>query len=353
MSVLPLFYICLNEESMKEKKWLPGSFVVSAMFSLSYILTTHSVSAAENISEIDKCMQVEMLQAGNSVTVGEMREQCEKKLTEAGEAINEVNVTQRIQLEKLTWDNPFVVTVHKPNYILLAAYNDKTNEPPFANQFPAEDTSLEDTEVKFQISVKFPLAVDLFDGKSNVYFAYTNRSFWQLYNDNSAPFRETNHEPEVFFTLKNDWKFLGFTNTFINFGFVHQSNGRAATLSRSWNRIFASFIFEKNNMALGFKSWYRIPEDEAEDNNPDIEDFMGNFELTGVYKYSQHTFSAMLRNNLESDDNRGAIQIDWVLPLTRYLNSYVQYFNGYGESLIDYNYDQESIGIGVALTGWL
>ncbi len=329
------------------------TFVGSTMFSLIIILATNSVIAAENKSEVDKCMEAEMLQVGDSVTVGEIREQCQEGTKKANKKTKKTNIEKRLQLEKSTRDNPFVISVHKPNYILLVAHNDKTNETPFANQFPAEDTSLDDTEVKFQISAKFPLAVDLFDGKGDVYFAYTNRSFWQLYNDNSAPFRETNHEPEVFLTLKNDWKLFGFTNTLINIGFVHQSNGRAATVSRSWNRIYTSFIFEKNNLVLAFRPWYRIPENEADDNNPDIEDYIGNFELTGVYKQGRHTFSAMLRNNLESNDNRGAIQMDWVFPLTKHFKGYVQYFNGYGESLIDYNYDQESIGIGVALTGWL
>ena len=238
-----------------EKRRRPVLLAVSAMVSLSSILTPHFVIAAESKLETDKCIQAEMLQAGDSVTVGELREQCQNKLTEAGETKKETNLERRLQLEKSTRDNPFVIAVHKLNYILLAAHNDKTNEAPFALQFPNEDTSLDDTEVKFQISAKFPLADDLFDGKGDLYFAYTNRSFWQLYNDNSAPFRETNHEPEVFLTLKNDWKLLGFTNTLVNIGIVHQSNGRAATLSRSWNRIFVSFIFEKDNLVLGFKPW--------------------------------------------------------------------------------------------------
>lgn len=327
--------------------------VVNVLTFLGFILMTNAVAAEKSGSELEKCMQIEILQAGNTVTVGEIHALCQQKSTEAGEATKKTNMEQRVQLEMSARDNPYVISVHKPNYILLFAHNEKTNAAPFADQFPDEDIPLDNTEVKFQISVKFPLVLDLFDGKANVFFAYTNRSFWQMYNDSSAPFRETNHEPEVFMIFKNDWEFLGFTNSFFNVGFVHQSNGRGGTLSRSWNRIFASFVFEKDNVVLGFKPWFRIPEDEEDDDNPDIEDFMGNFEFTGIYKQGRHIFSAMLRNNLESNDNRGAYQIDWVFPLTRSLNGYVQYFNGYGESLVDYNYKQESIGFGFALTGWL
>ena len=329
------------------------SFVARTIMIITIFISSYPVYAAENISDMDKCIQSESLRAGNSKTVGELKERCRNRQTESDIKTKETFIERRMRLEKLSHDNPFVISAHKPNYILLLAHNEKTNEAPFSIQFPNEDISVDNNEVKFQISAKFPLVVDLFDGKGDVYFAYTNRSFWQLYNDKSAPFRETNHEPEVFLSLRSDWKLFGFTNKLINIGFVHQSNGRAATLSRSWNRIYASFIFEKENIVLGFKPWYRISEDEVDDDNPDIEDYMGNFELTGVYKNGRHIFSAMLRNNLESDDNRGAIQVDWVFPLFKHLSGYVQYFNGYGESLIDYNYDQESIGIGFALTGWM
>ena len=122
------YYFNNGLDVMKERSWvlhttkqrrLTRLSFVNTLFSLSFILTTYSVNAVDNKSEIEKCMQLEMLQAGSSVTVGEMREQCNKKLIDVGETIKESNIAQRLQLEKSTWDNPFVMTIHKPNYIML------------------------------------------------------------------------------------------------------------------------------------------------------------------------------------------------------------------------------------------
>jgi phospholipase A1 len=212
----------------------------------------------------------------------------------------------------------------------------------------------EDTEAQFQISMKVPLAVNLFD-TVDIYGAYTNRSFWQLYNSSSAPFRETNHEPEGWVQFNPKWEFLGFTNSSNMIGIVHQSNGRGSTLSRSWNRVYANFLVERGRFALSFKPWFRISEDEDEDDNPDITDYLGHSEIRAAYKLKEHVFSLMSRNNIESGFSNGAVELSWSFPIFGYpyFKGYVQYFTGYGESLIDYDNYVNRIGIGIAVTDWL
>ena len=256
---------------------------------------------------------------------------------------------RRIEAERRTRLQPFVLTPHKPNYVLPVTYNETPNNAPFD---PVTDGELDNYEIKFQISVKFPIVDDQFGKQGSLQFAYTNLSFWQAYNrDSSSPFRETVHEPELFLVLENNWEFSGFKNRLIVLGINHQSNGQSDTSSRSWNRIYADFIFERGKYYLSFKPWIRVGELD-EDDNPDIETYMGHGEFRAMYAGSKHKLSVMLRNNFHSP-NYGAIEIDWSFPMSRRAKWFVQYFNGYGESLIDYNAPVNRLGIGIALTDWL
>lgn len=267
-------------------------------------------------------------------------------------------VEARVKDELKTTDERFVITPHKVNYLLPYTYNDNPNADPYSQykMEGGEDEIVDNAEVKFQISFKFPLMYNVFGDNGHLYFAYTNQSYWQVFNkDVSSPFRETNHEPEMFMLFNNDWEVAGLTNSFWGFGAVHQSNGQSGTLSRSWNRIYGTMVFDKGPFALGVKAWWRIPEDEKEtadspdgDDNPDISDYMGNFELTAVYGVDEHLFTLMGRNNLASP-NKGAVQFTWSYPILGNLRLYTQYFNGYGESMIDYNHHNQRIGIGVSI----
>ena len=268
----------------------------------------------------------------------------------SNESTNEKSaLDRRIEAERQTRFQPFVLTPHKPNYILPVTYNETPNNAPFDTTNEGE---LDNYEIKFQISVKFPIIDDPFGEQGSIQFAYTNLSFWQAYNTgSSSPFRETVHEPELFLVLENDWEFGGFKNRLIQLGINHQSNGQSGTSSRSWNRIYADFIFEKDNYYLSFRPWVRLGF-TGQDDNPDIETYMGHGEFRAVYAGRKHILSLMLRNNFHNP-NYGAVEVNWSFPLSRRAKWFIQYFNGYGESLIDYNAPVNRLGIGIALTDWL
>lgn len=324
---------------------------------LTIVLLVAAMPANTLADELDACLNSLLKQASDDTTVGELRARCKKQLEqEAGEQPQVTALDVRLEKDRENVLQPFTLMAHKPNYFLLGAYNHYGySAEAFQEQYDDPSIELDDTEAQFQISLKIPLAVNLFD-TFDVYAAYTNRSFWQLYNsDISSPFRETNHEPEAWVQFTPGREFLGFKNVANAVGFVHQSNGRGGVLSRSWNRVYANFVFQRGNFALGFKPWLRISEDREDDDNPDITDYLGHYEWRAGYKWKGHVFSFMSRNNLESGFDHGAVEAGWSFPLWNYpyIKGYIQYFGGYGESLIDYDQRSNRIGIGIVLTDWL
>ncbi len=319
----------------------------------------------------DECLLHAAQSATDSTTIGELRVLCSERQQHIAEkqpaaviehaaataAQAEGVIEKRRALERYSHDNPFVLTPHRPNYLLPAVYTTNPNTASLE-----EDEDLQHTEVQFQLSLKVLVAENLIGNNGHLSFAYTNHSFWQAYNrDVSAAFRESIHEPELFITFENDWKIFGARNSANQFILNHQSNGRGDGFSRSWNRLMFNSIWERDNFVLSFMPWYRIPEDEKDspddpvgDDNPDIEKYLGNFELRGIYQAAHsQTLSLMLRNNLRSD-NKGAVEIGYSFPIgSTKLKGYLKYFNGYGESLIDYNHHIQSIGIGLSLSDWL
>jgi phospholipase A1 len=258
---------------------------------------------------------------------------------------------QRLEKESDLARRAFAIIPHRPNY-LLYTYNSEPNVAPFLAGDPEAD--LEHQELKFQISLRVPLYNRMFGENGDLWFAYTQLSFWQAFNlAQSAPFRETNYEPELGLTFHTDFSLLGLKHRLFSVGFAHQSNGRSEPLSRSWNRLWASFQLERGNFVLAFKPWYRIPSNSADDNNPDILDYAGRAELRSTYKYGEQVLSFTLRNNLRSDDNHSGYELDWSFPFSKRIKGLVQFYNGYGESLIDYNVWTRRAGVGVLVEDWL
>jgi phospholipase A1 len=329
-----------------------------------------SLAFAEDKSEATAggfaaCVERLALSSSDMTTLGEIRAHC--RLGGAEEEISALPppaarpaggaAGKKLLIDQENVGKPFTIMTHRANYFLFAAHNFRGwSGAEFAASNRPELAEPKRTEIQFQISGKMPLAVDLFGLPLDIYGAYTMRSFWQAYaQDDSSPFREIDHEPEVWLQLRPDWHFGGWVDSLTTIGFDHQSNGQSGILSRSWNRIIASTALGKGGFLLIPRLWYRLPEDPDNDDNPHIVDYLGHGDLTLGWRHSGNTFTAMLRNNLESGFSRGAVQLGWSFPLAPfpYLRGYIQYFSGYGESLIDYNRYVNRIGIGISLSDLL
>ena len=243
---------------------------------------------------------------------------------------------------------------HRLNYVLPVRYTTRANmmpTSPAASNGLALPLPVDATEAKFQLSFKLKAWENIFGDNGDLWLAYTQQSNWQLYNASaSRPFRETDYEPEVILSLRTDVNVLGWRWKLLNLGLVHQSNGRANPLSRSWNRITAEFGLERGNFTLIARPWVRLNEGTSTDDNPDIRDYMGSGDLRLAYASGGHVLSALGRYSVGG--RRGGLTLEWAFPLDGALKGYVQVTSGYGESLIDYNHAQSTLGVGVLLLPW-
>ena len=250
----------------------------------------------------------------------------------------------------------FQLRAYKPMYLLPAFWTSQVNETPSSpnpDNTVTEPQDLQDIEAKFQLSFKTKFAENLFGDNGDVWGAYTQSSRWQVYNgDESRPFRETNYEPEVMLVFRNNYSIAGWKGRMAGIALNHQSNGRSDPLSRSWNRVIATIGLDRDNWALVLRPWYRVP-DGNDDDNPDIEDYIGRGDAMLTYARNGHVFTVLGRHSLRGgDDSHGAVQVDYGFPINRSFRAHMQLFHGYGESLIDYNHKATYIGLGISLLDW-
>ncbi|HET9822850.1 MAG TPA: phospholipase A [Burkholderiaceae bacterium] len=251
----------------------------------------------------------------------------------------------------------FVPRPYRPVYVLPATWTDRANTRPTSpapDHTVTSDLNLRPVEAKYQLSLKAKLARSLFGTPLSLWGGYTQSSRWQVYNGaDSRPFRETNYEPELLVVAPLQGEVLGWRLGLASLSLSHQSNGRALPLSRSWNRIIGTLAFERGDWVAELRPWWRIPESQADDDNPDISNHLGRMELQLNRYWGDHAFVLQLRHSLRSGAaSRGSAQLEWVFPIEGALHGYLQVFTGYGESLVDYNLRQNRIGLGLTIAGW-
>lgn len=215
---------------------------------------------------------------------------------------------------------------YKKNYFSFGSMKNQDGGDPFSGKT---------SDIQFQIGLKFALFEDspLLDNLAPLYFGYSQKSWWDI-AESSAPFKEHNYNPEVF------WDFRETTATryslgdgirrFVDvIGYEHQSNGLDQFGSRSWDRIYAQREFK-----LG-------------EYNTDITDYLGNVELSTSYTLSD-TVSASLTARQGHRTEKISYQLD-LQTNWKWMNGqfFLSYYDGYGEALISYNEKTRSLRAGV------
>ncbi|MEJ8823830.1 phospholipase A [Variovorax humicola] len=266
------------------------------------------------------------------------------------------------ELEKGSDCGTFSFRGYRPLDVSFAAADGKPKVPTSPSPgHTGTPIAYQSNEMRIGLSLRTKLAEGLLtrndpEKKDSLWFAYSQQSTWQLFNAAiSRPFRTTDHEPEMMYVYPTDmalpggwrWRYTGL-------GLAHNSNGQSLPLSRSWNRYYLMAGVElEDRFQLTGRIWKRINESAANDDNPDIEDYIGRAELTGIWQINRdNTVSATLRNNLRSD-GKGSIRLEWFKvigdPVKSNLRFHTQLFHGYGDTLVDYNRKRTVLSVGLSL----
>lgn len=335
------------------------TFAVSIRLLACYCLTVVYVLPAAGATRTDNCNDAsqptltDCAHRQSPVLASNPSNRPLKQLTTEKPNAGKQNITplsRRWELDPASKQGLWEIRPYEPMYILPTVYSNNPDYTPKSPTHPDAPTEpLQHTEAEYQISLKAKAAENLFGIGADLWFAYTQQSQWQVFNSqHSSPFRETDYMPEMFMVFPTDYHLFGLTGRFIRLGILHQSNGRDNPLSRSWNRVYVQFGFERGNFSLFIRPWARIKENPAKDDNPDITHYMGYGDILAIYQMenSEITASARLNAGLLSTTET------WNFPIHGRLKAYVKLTTGYGETLIDYNWRQTTFGVGILLVDW-
>ncbi|MCX7025084.1 MAG: phospholipase A [Spirochaetes bacterium] len=226
-----------------------------------------------------------------------------------------------------------------------------------------------DDLVKVNFSMKYDPLPDL---KTGLYLAFTQTMFWDFFGE-SGPFKEINFNPELFLRFESGYNFLddvripGFD--FIQAGWEHRSNGQDGVTSKGWDRAYGQLqlgvgtAFFVKAGAKYFR-YLDVPEFEGRflslRDNPDIEEYTSNFEFQLMVGFEDMPVFFIPQKLVISagpgggrnalDFSKGWQQADIFFGrLVGNMRLYAQVWNGYGQSVLDYNKQSLSGHVGIAI----
>lgn len=224
--------------------------------------------------------------------------------------------------------------LYKDNYFIFGTS---------ANHTPSRTNS----NIKFQISIAQRLTRSTLPWGTYLYLFYSQKCFWNVL-ENSMPMTDLNFNPGIGLTkpffVKN--RYIGKATLIVE----HESNGRDSIWSRSWNRVAlaANVLVTKNLMVHG-KIWVPIVDGE---HNRDIVHYCGFWQVGFQVLSDNRRFvggvTCIKRNGWNLNSN---VVVDLAFRLFRQENQYLylQFYNGYGEGLLEYNKFHSQVRVGLLI----
>lgn len=202
------------------------------------------------------------------------------------------------------------------------------------------------SDVKFQLSISQRLTKSRLPFDTYLFIQYTQKAFWNVFQE-SLPMRDLNFNPGIglghLIVHKN--KYIGKAYLMVE----HESNGKDSINSRSWNKVsfFGSVILNKN-WELQAKTWIPIIDS---DNNRDILKYNGIFQIGLNYRTDNQRLQcgAIFTQRKAWFGFNTQIEVSYKFNERENQYLFVQFYNGYGENLLEYNKYKNMIRVGFVI----
>ena len=201
------------------------------------------------------------------------------------------------------------------------------------------------SDVKFQISLAIRLTNNTLPLGTYLFLMYTQKAFWNVF-EKSLPMHDINFNPGI--GLSRPFFYNGRYIGKVSLILEHESNGKDGQASRSWNKVSLSGSALINEwLMVHSKFWIPIVDGQ---NNRDILRYSGIWQ-TG---FVAHTPNKNLSLGVTLVKRAGwnlnfntIVDFIWRVSPKTNLNLLLQYYNGYGENMIDYNQFHSRLRVGI------
>lgn len=231
-------------------------------------------------------------------------------------------------------DNGPYFSLYKDNYFTMGTT---------VNRKPSRTNS----DVKFQVSIAQRLTKSTLPFNTYLFLFYTQKCMWNVF-EKSMPMRDLNFNPGIGLAkhlfVKN--RYVGKLTLLVE----HESNGRDGADSRSWNKIsLACNVFIDPNFMIHGKAWIPIVDGQ---NNKDILDYCGIYQTGFTYTTPNKRFGfalTLVKRRGWNLNYNSIWEINYRLFKKENQFLFLQYYNGYGENLLDYNKFHSRLRVGIVI----